>query len=65
MFKRVIVVVLDSVESSTLPNVFYYGVFANMLTNIARQREEFFLFLLGKIGLGSIEPIWVLNDLHN
>ena len=58
MFKRVIVIVLDSVGIGVLPDAAEYGDFgANTISNIARSQDGLFLPTMETMGLGSIEQI--------
>ncbi|MBP2649783.1 MAG: deoB [Firmicutes bacterium] len=58
MFKRIIVIVLDSVGTGALPDADKYGDFgANTLGNIARSQGGLFLPMLEKLGLGHIAKI--------
>lgn len=58
MFKRVIVIVMDSAGIGVLPDAGEYGDFgANTIANIAHSQGGLFLPTLGNMGLSSIEPI--------
>ena len=58
MFKRVMIIVLDSVGIGILPDAAEYGDFeANTIANIAHSQGGLFLPTLGAMGLGSIEQI--------
>ena len=65
MFKRVMIIVLDSVGIGVLPDAGEYGDFgANTISNIARSQKGLFLPTLGKMGLSSIEPIEGVEKSH-
>jgi len=58
MFKRVIVIVLDSVGIGTLPDAAEYGdADVNTIVHIARDQGGLSLPTLGSLGLGSIDNI--------
>lgn len=58
MFKRIVVVVMDSVGIGALPDAAEYGDSgADTLGNIARSQGGLFLPTLAKMGLGSIAPL--------
>ncbi len=65
MFKRVIVIILDSVGIGVLPDAAEYGDYgANTLVNIARSQGGLFLPTMASMGLGSIEQIDGVEKLH-
>ena len=58
MFKRIILVVMDSVGIGAMPDAAAYDdVGANTLGNIAKQEKGIYLPALEKLGLGNIEEI--------
>ena len=59
MFRRIIIVVLDSVGIGASPDATEYGDSSsvNTLANIARSQGGLFLPVLEKLGLGRIAPI--------
>lgn len=58
MFKRMIVIVMDSVGIGALPDAAEYGDSGtNTLGNLARSQGGLFLPTLEKMGLGAIEPL--------
>ena len=58
MFKRIFVIVLDSVGIGAMPDAFQYGdTGANTLVHIAKYRGGLNLPVLASMGLGLIEPI--------
>ncbi|MBP2653767.1 MAG: deoB [Firmicutes bacterium] len=58
LFKRIVVVVLDSVGAGAMPDAAEYGdAGANTLGNIARSQGGLFLPTLEKLGLGCITEI--------
>lgn len=58
MFKRVIIIVMDSVGAGALPDAAEYGdLGANTLGNIARSQGGLFLPTLADLGLGHILPL--------
>ncbi|WP_094603288.1 Phosphopentomutase [Sporomusa silvacetica DSM 10669] len=58
MFKRIFVIVLDSVGIGAMPDAFQYGdTGANTLVHIAEYRGGLNLPVLASMGLGLIEPI--------
>ncbi|MBC8016463.1 MAG: phosphopentomutase, partial [Sporomusaceae bacterium] len=65
MFKRVIVIVLDSVGIGVLPDAAEYGDFgANTISNIAQSQNGLFLPTMETMGLGSIEQISGVKKLN-
>ena len=65
MFKRVIVIILDSVGIGVLPDAAEYGDYgANTIVNIAHSQGGLFLPTMASMGLGSIEPIDGVEKLH-
>ncbi len=65
MFKRIIVLVLDSVGIGSLPDATEYGDFdVNTLVHIASSQGGLFLPTLGSLGLSSIEPILGVKKLQ-
>ncbi|TWH48963.1 phosphopentomutase [Sporomusa sp. KB1] len=58
MFKRIFVIVLDSVGIGAMPDAFHYGdTKANTLVHIAEYKGGLNLPVLASMGLGLIEPI--------
>lgn len=58
MFKRVVIIVMDSVGIGALPDAAEYGDSgANTLGNLARSQGGLFLPTLESLGLGSVEPV--------
>ena len=65
MFKRVIVIILDSVGIGVLPDAAEYGDYgANTIVNIAHSQGGLFLPTMASMGLGSIEQITGVQKLH-
>lgn len=65
MFKRVIVIVLDSAGIGALPDAAEYGdVGVNTIANIARSQDGLFLPTMETMGLGSIEQIAGVHKLN-
>lgn len=66
MFKRIIVIIMDSVGIGALPDAQEYGdIGTNTLGNIARLQGGLFLPTLEKLGLGCIEIIEGVNQIKN
>lgn len=62
MFKRIILIVLDSVGIGELPDAHIYNdVGANTLGNIAKMSENLHLPYMQSLGLGCIAPIEGVN----
>lgn len=66
MFKRIFIVVLDSVGIGAMDDANEYGDFGvNTLGNIARSQGGLFLPCLERLGLGMIAPIAGVNPVSN
>lgn len=62
MFKRVIIIVVASVRISTLPILASYGKLGvHVFAEIILLWKGLYLPTLGKMGLGSIDPLLKLN----
>lgn len=66
MFKRIIVIIMDSVGIGAMPDAANYkDAGANTLGNTARVTGGLFLPVLNEIGLGRIAPIEGLEQIEN